>query len=1089
MSSSKPQRDQAAPSGAASSPAQARGIPPQPPPSNNNASTPRNSVQAPDKARASLPQPPPAPGKKPPARPERPTPSQPEPVPAAPSQVDDTRVDPRAIAEALALIALCEAELESDPGPARTVQLQMQLGWTFEHMLNDVRGAAHWYEQSLLMSPDHVPAIAATRRAYLAGDRISEALPLFDAEMRVAPSATDKAALAYEKGWWLEQLGEQAQAGEAYRAAVELEPRHAAALKALERLASKEPSFADLTQVYAQLGSALSEPAHRAALLVQRASLVEAGGSAREQNERRTQEQGRALAAELYEAALKLDPRAVGALPALERIYHATARFGELVGVLARRAEQAEDPSTRAAFLCNLARVSAARLGNVPEALAALERARQAVPDDPLVLEDLARLHERAHRYAPLAEVLGQLAELAPDAQTRVAVLHRLGRLYEHELDRAQEAVTAYRAALRLVPAHEPSLQAVEGLLRGQGAFQELVRVWSAAADAASSDVQRLRAHLSIAAVADSQLKDAGLALEHYERALLLDPENVPAFLALTRLCSQAGKHRELIALYERAINRTTNLAHRVSYLFRVGAIYEQTLSDAAQAAATYRRILKLVPDHLGAIQALAQAAEAAGLYREVVEALELELEKTSDQHHKLALLNRLGSLLADQLADPEGATIRFRLALELDAHDATALSGLARIQHASGRWEDLIGTYRTQSESMASGLARANLLFKMGELAETQLGQSDAALSCYQGALADSPGHDPSLRALGRLLTERGAFQQLAEILTAQAEFVRVPRNKAQVHYRVGQVYEDQLGDAGAALAAYHAALVAHPAYRPAREALLRLADSHGADEALLPLLQEESATGGMSGAAALLRKAQVYRDKLRDARRATGTFEALLGTAQGQLPALLALEPLHTAAAHSEALANLYALEAGQFQDAEARLTALKELLRIQMAQASEDEAGGSAREPKHSQPGPRSSACSRCPRATRSRSRCSSISPRSTPTRSCGPASTSAARSVRATRASRRTTTQVSRSTSSSKAGTVKRSRATRPRSRSTVSTSPPCWASAAPRRCWATRRPWRRRRADKLRSPRNRRVPRTSWSRKPTSGSRA
>jgi len=887
-------------------PPKGRVAPPPPPKANRKGGLPPLSKGIAGKTRKGPPLPPP-PAASPPSAPE------PDPDPG--------------LGEAL--VALCEQELATDPDPVRAVQLHLQIGWVHEHMLGDVSAAGGSYQKALQIDGDHLSAIRATRRARLATGNVSDALELFDAEIRLAGTPQEAAGLAYEKAFWLEQAGDTYLARETYRTAVELDPRHAPALKALERLASVELRFDELASVYEESANTIADPAHRAALIAQRASLVEAEAVSPE------------LSAELYEAALALDGRAVGCLRALERIYHSEGRFGDLLRVLERRAEQTADPVVKAAVLSNVARVYAERLGKVPEAVAALERARSEAPRDPLILEELAALYERANRRDALPEVLVVLADLAPDTQSRVVVHHRLGQLYEHELDRPEDAIRSYSAALALAPTHLPSLQAVEGLLRERKSFSELVSIWRAEADAATDDGRRARAHVRIAQLADTELNDADLAVEHYERAVTFDPQDEPSFRALTRLYAQAGRLRDLVEVYEQAINRTSSVDHEISYLFRIGSIFEDELDDPVQAAMTYRRILKSNPDHMGAIHALARAAERAQRYRDAAEAIAMEAERTTDERQRAALLVRLGLIEADLLGDAQSAAIHLRQALEIEPHNETALSNLGRLHHAAGRWADLLDTYRLQAEGTPGGLARAELLFKMGEIAEHRLKSLDRAIECYREAIDVAAGHDPAFRALSRLLLERGAFAELADVMTSQVAAIREPEGRAQAHYRAGQVHEERLADVESAIRCYQAALDEHGEYRPAREALVRLRDSHGDWEFLVDLLAEEAAADDERGAAALLRRAEIYRDRLGDRDSAISSLEALLGRPSGELVALLALEPLHVANGNSGALAELYARESTSLQDEQARLAALKELVRMQFAEGAEHEA----------------------------------------------------------------------------------------------------------------------------------------------------
>ncbi|HEY8427248.1 MAG TPA: tetratricopeptide repeat protein, partial [Sandaracinaceae bacterium] len=370
------------------------------------------------------------------------------PAPPEPDSEERTRVAVREVDEpALRLAAreladAWEAELSGPVDRARKARLAYELGRLYEGPLRDLNRAWTSYQTALSCAPDHLPSLRGARRVAIARKDHRAALPLFDAEARITADSRRKAALLYAKARILEDaLGEKDKAREILATAAELDRKDASILKALEQRDLEKDDVAKLERTLEREANAVAaDPRHRAALIVERARLLE-------HREKRVD-----AAIELYETALKLDPNASGALDALERLCHAHGRWRELIRTLERKAEQSGDPTERALALYHAGRTHAERLGNRDEAIALLERAAAESPNDPLVLEELAALYERAERYEPLAGVLARIAELSGDPAERLATWHRIGQVFDERLGKPEEARRAYERALALDP-------------------------------------------------------------------------------------------------------------------------------------------------------------------------------------------------------------------------------------------------------------------------------------------------------------------------------------------------------------------------------------------------------------------------------------------------------------------------------------------------------------------------------------------------------------------------------------------------------------------------------------------------------------
>jgi len=817
-----------------------------------------------------------------------------------------------------------DLQLSREKDPLRLGRLHYELARLYESPLRDLGNASDHYQKAYALCPDHLPTLRGARRVMVAKKAFQAALPLFDAESRFTSDPALKAVLSFEKGRVLEEhLGQKRDAREAYVAALELDPQNATYLKALERTDLAAKAWDALDKTYEKTASAVAaDPRHRAALLVQRAQLIES-----KKGDSRT-------ATELYNEALGFDQRAPGALDALKRLHYAHQRWRDLAGVLQREAEQASDPAVRAMAYYRMGRVLADRLGHLDEALTAFERAAAELPSDPMVLEELTRLYELGKRWDALASVLERLSMLVRTDIERLGMFHRIGQIAEERLDDEDRAVEWFSRALAAEPTYLPALQALGKILTRRKHWDALISMHLREAEVTSDVTRRAAAHARVAAIYEEQLGNVEQAVFHHAKALGVLRGYLPSFKALSRIYQESGKWRELVELFERVVDEAQDTETKITYLFKIGRVHEDALGSPLHALGAYKRVLGVSPDHMGAIHAMQRSAERGGRYKDLVTALEHEARLVKDKRQSVTLLHRAGEVLEQNLGDLDAALTLYRRVIELDKTYQPALSSLGRLYYEAGRWEDLLETYKRELEVAPKGTAAAALLYKMGELAEERVGRDEEAMGYYRRAIDADPFHIPALHSLARKLSERGQWAELTKLIELELSGLKDGDSKARTAFHLGEVYENRLSQPDKALAAYEQAVGSVPTFRPAIDGRARLLAQTRDHRRIVEELAREaaSATEPMIAVAAQFRLGEVYRDELADTLRAIEAFENVLAQDPSHLGALLALEPLYGEVGNWEALARIYATQARVLGDPSARVAALRELARLE-------------------------------------------------------------------------------------------------------------------------------------------------------------
>lgn len=839
-------------------------------------------------------------------------------------ELDAESSKPELDPETRAIIITCESELETNPGELRAARLNYEIALAYESSGGFLEDASDHYSLALAGSPDHVPTIRGARRVHIARGDYGIALPLFEAEAKLTSDPSNKAMLYFAQGRLLEDaLEDRVEARAAYAKALELDSENATILKALEQCDSAAGKFDELLETYERTSNVVAEDArHRAALIVRRARLFE------------QHKKDDSTAAELYETALRLDPHALGALDALKRLYSRNKEWRLLAAVLERESRQADDKRVRGLALYQVARVHGERMGNRAEAISSLAKATTAQPREVLILEDLTRLYEEQEDYDALAEVLTTRVEIANEKGEQVDLLHRLGVVNAEQLGDEPKAVQCFQSALEIDPTHVPVLQALGKLLAKRDMWLELINMHLAEAAATDAPDRGAAAHARIAEIYETHLRQATEAADHHARALIIVPGYPASFKALTRLYAQAEKFRELVELYERAIEEAKLDSLKIAYMFKVGQLWEDALGDPIQAIHAFRRVLRVEPKNLGAVHALQRVTERADRYKELVDMLELEAELVDDSELEVGLLHRAGTVLDEHMDDSDAALIKFKKALELNPTWVPALSSMGRIYFRTGRWGELLEMYERELAVTAEGIDAVALMHKMGELCETKLGDDERAKDLYRRAVKMDPTYRPAMRGLARKLREKGEWKGVVEALELEVDCLQESSSRATTYYRIGQVYEERLEDESKAIEAYEKALEQQDSYRPARVALGRLHAEGGEWMKVIDALIQDSSKvdDPLHSVNTLMQQAEIYRDELHDDELATLCFEAVMRHEAGRIPALLALETLYRKAEAWDKLADVFSQLGRVLADPSARISALRELARIQ-------------------------------------------------------------------------------------------------------------------------------------------------------------
>ncbi|MCA9575340.1 MAG: hypothetical protein H6726_15810 [Sandaracinaceae bacterium] len=546
------------------------------------------------------------------------------------------------------------------------------------------------------------------------------------------------------------------------------------------------------------------------------------------------------------ESVLELDPDNRAALGQLKDIYSKKRAWAALYEVLKKEGSLASDPGARLAGRIELAQIAGERLHKHADAIALWKEVLAEAPDTPGALDALEKLAEREKDWDSLAEVLERRISESNDDAERIKLLQKLGPIHSDHRSDPAAAARAWQRVLEIEPKNGRALRTLreafigardwtglESLYAEANDWEGLVEVLGNAAD--RTDDIELKKELSFRAahLYENQIGEPHRAFRNYERVLAVDSENVQAATALVPIYEREEKWPRLVGLLELlARNSDTSEdggAARLELLERLRVLCLTQLGDASAAFKHAAEAYRVAPENQDTRLALAETAERAGAYAPLVELYRARLKSDGvDSVERTELRRRIASVAGEQLGATADAIVELKAILEGDPRDVEALDVLGRLYRVEGKSSELRELYDHRLAHTDAPSERWVLLSEVAELEEHLLEEPDSAAARYRAILEIEPMDADSLRALDRLASAAGRWEEVSAMLGRRRELVEAGSSEAgQLALRHGDVLRTFLSRPADAVEAYAVALKADPGSEAAVRGLEAIKES----------------------------------------------------------------------------------------------------------------------------------------------------------------------------------------------------------------------------------------------------------------------
>ena len=637
------------------------------------------------------------------------------------------------------------------------------------------------------------------------------------------------------------KLGSPERAVAAYERVLDLSPGHPEASRALVDFFTERQMWDHLVSLYdGQLSGGGVRPGHELGVILQIAMV-------------NWKMRANAEAAEPYfERLRKLEPAHPGMLGFFREWCRARGEQTRLVAILTDAQRTMSEGPERSALAAEIAQL-AEEGANAQKAIEQWRNLLRSEPGNASARDALKRLYRQTGAFNHLADLLRtELERTAPDdAEARLPVLREIAQIYRESIKSESALVTVLTQIIALDADDANAVRELARVYEALGRFRDLLTTQMRLAELETDAGVRAEIFRSVARRWLDQFSNVQNAVEAFEKLRQVVPDDREAIEKLKELYGKRRAYRQLFDLHEVEARRETGASRRAIWM-EMAKMAADRLDRGADATRLYKQILAEDPNDAAALDALEKQAERDKDFVTVAEALEKRAELTTDSNARLVVLQKLGSVYADRLADPAGALRVWRRVLELSPGHQKALrivresylamadyDGLTELYAQTNDWTGLVDVLSSTADRTDDTKLKIDLSFRAAALFEAKLGTPERAARSYERVLAVKPDDRRAASALVPLFEAEEKWTRLPalyEVLVGHAEDDVAKRG---LYRKLAIVAGQKLGDKVAAFTYARKAFELSPAEHGAVRELEEWARASGEWAAFLETIE----------------------------------------------------------------------------------------------------------------------------------------------------------------------------------------------------------------------------------------------------------
>jgi golgin subfamily B member 1 len=701
------------------------------------------------------------------------------------------------------LAELFDAQLEDEVEAEPCVTLGLRVGAIYEEKLDRTEDAIARYQKVLEVDPENRPAIMRLDKLFQIAERWDDLASILQKEALIVEDPEQSLDVQFRLGQvYQQELEDVERAVEVYRDILAAEPAHDQSIAALELLFAEGQKRAEIIEVLEPLYRMQSEWQKLVGLYERQLEDIEEVPDRIAMIHRiaETFEEKMLDSVEAfnwYSRAFSEDPFDERSGEEIERLAGTSDAWSELADLYQDLFARREDEAVKRLVAKRLARVSEEELHDAARAEQAYRGCLDLGGDDIDVLTALDRIYTQYMEWERLVQILDMLADATQDGEEKIAYIHRMGSVYETQLDEFEKARVAYhRIVDDLEPNHQETLDRLEIIYADREAWAELYEIYERMKDATDSEAAQADLYAKMGTIAAECLDDIPKAIELWRNVLDIRGEDTRALQALADMHSREENWSDLVDVLERAVTIAEDDETRINIYSQLGLVWGECLERDRSALENWQNVLMIDPDNLRALQAMAGIHQANQDWESLIETLErvievgaaeFEVEELKGYHAKL------GRIFAETLERPMEAIDAWNRAAEVDPSDVDPLRALEKLYTEQEMWEELVEVLGKKGE-LLSGDDQIETWLEQAKAIEEQLAEPLRAKQPYKRIVDVAPLHDHAFEKLVELMTEEESWEELIQLYSSRLNYIAEPTDEVPLLHEAAAIYEERL-------------------------------------------------------------------------------------------------------------------------------------------------------------------------------------------------------------------------------------------------------------------------------------------------------
>lgn len=422
-------------------------------------------------------------------------------------------------------------------------------------------------------------------------------------------------------------------------------------------------------------------------------------------------------------------------------------------------------------------------------------------------------------------------------------------------------------------------------------------------------------------------------ALRRYEQGFADDPSFLPVHRALRRHLWGDGRWQSYVEALKAEIEATRGEQQRALLLTLLGEVQWRRLGAAEQAIESLLSAIALVPRSRRALEILRAVYANQKRWEDLLGALRGMANITTDAVERARLIVEMAELCERRLDRRLDAEQLYAQAVDLDPDNESALVALRRLYLLHQRWQRLSELLAREAGQEHGPIDMFADLYRAAHLAEVHLHDDARAASLLETAAALRPTDNLPLQALALIYERTGRSEDLAATIARLAQLSSDPQVRADLLFRLAQIYQDRLARPEKGLETYRMVLKEQPGHEAALRGLAGLYArlECWADLLDLELLRAERHRDTNARAESYVRAARICERHLGDTPRAIELYDRAWRVQPALLEAFRALERIYRQEQRWASLAEVCEHRAGLTSDAVLAVAMLRKAARV--------------------------------------------------------------------------------------------------------------------------------------------------------------